>query len=394
VSALGHEPATPGRSAGAAPPRAEASIDVSAYRRNVMALRDRLTGDAQLWAVVKANAYGHDVDRLAQEALAAGARRLCVATLSEARHLRQNGIRASLLIMGPLDEPSLRRAVDLQVSICVLGEDMLRDLEQAAAGRSFTAQRPARVHLKVDTGMGRWGVPHADAEAALQRLAALDGVEVEGVMTHFATADMPDDDGFFELQLDRFEAIAARARELVPGIVVHAANSAATLRDERSHFNAVRCGVATYGLDPMQDDPGTHGLSPVLSLRSHVAHVATLQPGESTGYGRTWIADRPSRVARVPIGYADGVRRALGNRGHVLVRGAQRPIIGTVSMDHVSVLVDDSVRVGDVVTLIGRDGESWIGAEHHARWAGTINYEVTCGIAGEPRLLRAHVQER
>ncbi len=381
------------RGAHVAPPRAEVRIDLAAYRRNVMALRDRLAGDAQLWAVVKANAYGHDVDRLAQEALAAGARRLCVATLSEARQLRQNGIRASMLVMGPLDEPSVRRAADQQVSVTVLGEEMLVGVEHAAAEGAFASARPLRVHLKVDTGMGRWGVPLSQADAALDRLRSLEGVEVEGVMTHFATADDLDDDGFFELQLDRFTEFVERARELVPGVLAHAANSAATLRDERSHFDAVRCGVATYGLDPMQQDPRAHGLSPVMSLRSHVAHVTELSAGESTGYGRAWIAESPARVARVPIGYADGVRRALSNTGRVLVRGSEREVIGTVSMDHVSVLVDEQVRVGDVVTLIGSDGDGWIGAEHHARWADTINYEVTCGIAGEPRLLRAYVQE-
>ncbi len=377
------------RDAWVAPPRAEVRIDLAAYRRNIMALRDRLTGGAQLWAVVKANAYGHDVDRLAQEAVAAGARRLCVATLSEARQLRQNGIRASMLIMGPLDEPSVRRAV------AVLGEGMLSGLEHAAADGACGGRKVARVHLKVDTGMGRWGVPLADAEAALDRLLALAGVEVEGVMTHFATADEVDgaDDGFFDAQLERFLAFVAHARERVPGIVAHAANSAATLRDERAHLDAVRCGVATYGLDPMQRDPADHGLAPVLSLRSHVAHLHELQPGESTGYNRTFVATEPVRVARVPIGYADGVRRALANRGSVLIHGRECAIVGNVSMDHVSVAVGDDVQLGDVVTVIGRDGAGWIGAEHHARWADTINYEVTCGIAGEPRLLRAHVAE-
>jgi alanine racemase len=368
-------------------------IDLSAYRRNVMALRDRLVGDAQLWAVVKANAYGHDVDRIAQEAVAAGARRLCVATLSEARQLRQDGIRASMLVMGPLDEPSVRRAVDLQVSITVLSEAMLVGIEHAAAAGAWSANRPARVHLKVDTGMGRWGVPLADADRALQRLQSIDGVEVEGIMTHFATADQLDDDGWFDTQLDRFESFAERARVVVPGVTVHAANSAATLRDERAHFDAVRCGVATFGLDPMQQDPASHGLVPVMSLRSHVAFVTDLQPGESTGYGRTWTADEQARIARVPIGYADGVRRALSNRGVALVRGIERPIVGTISMDHVSLLVDDDVREGDVVTLIGSDGDRRIRAEQHAEWAGSINYEVTCGIADEPRLLRAYVQD-
>jgi alanine racemase len=386
--------ATAPRGTFVAPPRAEVRIDLAAYRRNVMALRDRLTGGAELWAVVKANAYGHDVDRLAQEAVAAGARRLCVATLSEARQLRHGGLRASMLVMGPLDEPSVQRAVDLDVSVSVLGEAMLAGLEHAAADGAWSARRAARVHLKVDTGMGRWGIPLDEVDRSLDRLLAIDGVEVEGIMTHFATADEADDDGFFELQLERFLDVVERARARVPGIVAHAANSAATIREPRAHLDAVRCGVATYGLDPMQQDPAAHGLDPVLSLRSHVAQLRELQPGESTGYSRSFVADEPVRVALVPIGYADGVRRALANRGHVLVHGIERPVVGNVSMDHVSVLVDDDVRLGDVVTLIGRDGSRQVAAEDHARWCDTINYEVTCGIAGEPRLLRAYIQER
>ena len=371
------------------PPRAEVHIDLPAYRRNLNALRERLVGDAQLWAVVKANAYGHDVDRVAQEAVAAGARRLCVATLSEARHLRQVGIRVPMLIMGPLDAASIRRAVDLDVSVAALNINMIDALIADAAASSSSA-RVSRVHLKVDTGMGRWGVAVEDALDLIVQLDAAPGIEVEGVMTHFATADDTTDTSFFELQLDRFSKLAAAAKELVPGLVAHAANSAATLRSDASHFDAVRCGVATYGLDPMQLDAAAHGLEPVLSMRSYVADVRALAPGESTGYTRSYVASHPVLVAEVPIGYADGIRRSLANRGTVLIRGRVHDIVGNVSMDHVSVLVDADVQVGDVVTLLGRDGDELVTAEDHARWADTINYEITCGIAGEPRLLRVH----
>ncbi|MCW2974080.1 MAG: alanine racemase [Thermoleophilia bacterium] len=374
------------------PPRAEVRIDLAAYRSNLHVLRDRLAGDAQLWAVVKANAYGHDVDRVAQAAVAAGARRLCVATLSEARHLRQVGIRVPMLVMGPLDAPSMRRALDLDVSVTVLSTTMLEALvdDASANGSVARAGRPARVHLKVDTGMGRWGVPFDEALDALGRLAGIEGVEVEGIMTHFATADDADDDGFFELQLARFTELVAQAKQQVPGLVAHAANSAATLRSEAAHFDAVRCGVATYGLDPQQLDATRHGLTPVLAVRSHVADIRHLDVGESTGYTRSFVAAEPVRVAEVPIGYADGVRRALANTGTALVRGRQRAIVGNVSMDHISLLVGDDVEVGDVVTVIGRDGDADVTAEDHARWSGTINYEITCSIAGEPRLLRVH----
>lgn len=373
------------------PPRAEVHVDIAAYRSNIATLRARLVGDAQLWAVVKADAYGHGMGVLAQEAIAAGARRLCVATLSEARHLRRvEGIRAPVLVMGPLDPASVRRAIDLDVSFAVVHAGTIDVLATLAAAGELGGRRVARVHLKVDTGMGRWGVPNADALDALDRLRSTAGVEVEGLMTHFATADDEDSD-FFDQQLDRFRALAVEARSRVPNLIVHAANSAATLRDARAHFDAVRCGVATYGLDPMQRDAARHGLAPVLSVRSHVADVRELQPGESTGYERAYIAQAPVLVAEVPIGYADGMRRSIGaGAGTALVRGRARSVVGNVSMDHLSLLVDADVRRGDVVTLLGCDGGECVTAEDHARWAGTINYEITCGMADEPRLLRVH----
>lgn len=386
-------PATPGASAAVdtgepvAPPRAECRADLEAYRDNFRLLRSRLTEGSALWPVVKADAYGHGVDRIAQTAVAAGARRLCVATLSEARHLRQQvGMRVPLLIMGPLDEPGLRRAISLDVSVSVLGRHMLGLLEHVAGDGG----RPARVHLKVDTGMGRWGVAHDDAGDVLDRLVTMPGVEVEGVMTHFATADDEGDGRFFATQLERFEQVADLARTRVPRAVMHAANSAAALREPRSHFDAVRCGVASYGLDPMQRDAAAHGLTPVLSLHSYVGELRERSAGESVGYERSFVAERRSRVAIVPIGYADGVRRELANRGEAIVRGRRRPLVGNVSMDQVALLVDDDVRPGDPVILIGRDPHTGVTvtAEDHAGWASTINYEITCGIAHEPRLLR------
>lgn len=373
------------------PPRAELHVDIAAYRSNLAALRTRVGGDTQLWAVVKADAYGHGMALLAQEAIAAGARRLCVATLSEARHLRRvEGIRAPMLVMGPLDPANVRRVIELDVSFAVVHAGTIDALATLAAAGELGGRRVARVHLKVDTGMGRWGVPYAEAIEHLDRLRGIDGVEVEGVMTHFATADDEEDD-FFETQLARFTDVVDAARERVPHVIAHAANSAATLRDPRAHFDAVRCGVATYGLDPMQADAARHGLTPVLSVRSHVADVRELQPGESTGYERTFIAQQRVLVAEVPIGYADGMRRSIGaGAGVALVRGIPRAVVGNVSMDHLSLLVAEDVRRGDVVTLIGSDGSQSVTAEDHARWAGTINYEITCGMADEPRLLRAH----
>ena len=374
-----------------APPRAEVRVDLGAYRRNIVSLRARLTDGAQLWAVVKANAYGHDVDHIAQVAVAAGARRLCVATLSEARHLRQIGIRVPILIMGPLDASSIGRAIDLDVSFTVLSHAMVDALEHVTRERGARAARRARVHLKVDTGMGRWGVPMSDAMEALERVRVMPGVELEGVMTHFATAD-DEDPAFLNIQLARFREFVAAVRIVEHSVVAHAANSAATLRRPDTHFDAVRCGVATYGMDPMGIGAARHDLEPVLELRSHVADLRELAAGESTGYCRSFVATEPTRIALIPLGYADGVRRSVGRGvGSALVRGVAREIIGTVSMDHVSLRVDTGVELGDVVTILGRDGASELRAEDHARWLGTINYEITCGIAGEPRLVRVHV---
>lgn len=372
----------------AAPPRAECRIDVTAYRHNLTTLAGRLAQGSHLWAVVKANAYGHDVDHIAEAAIAAGARRLCVATLSEARHLRQDlAVRVPLLVMGPLDQVSLRRAIDLDAATTVLSMEMVDGLASAVASRPG---KPARVHLKVDTGMGRWGIDPADVTTALDRLESLPGVELEGVMTHFATADEPDP-SFFEQQLATFRGVVETVRQRHPAAIAHAANSAATLRSRDAHFDAVRCGVATFGLSPTQGDPDEFGLRPVLSLHSYVADIRPRAAGESVGYGRTFVADRDVRVALVPIGYADGIGRVLSNRGAALVNGRSVSMVGTVSMDHCSLLVDGDVAIGDVVTLIGADGDVRITAEDHARWAGTINYEITCGVAGEPRLTRTHL---
>ena len=362
-------------------------IDLAALIDNAHAIA-RLADASSLWAVVKADAYGHGVDAVAEAAIATGVKRLCVATLSEAWHLRQSaGVRVPILIMGPLDGPSLRRAGELDASVTVLSMDMVESLAAIAPARRG---RPLRVHLKVDTGMGRWGVPLDAVSTALDRIAAIEGVELEGVMTHFATAD-EDDRTFFDSQLANFEDVVATVRQRHSGVIAHAANSAAIVTDPRAHFDAVRCGVAMYGLSPLQADPEDLDLKPVLSLRSYVADVRRRMPGESVGYCRTFIADSECLVAEVPIGYADGVRRGLSNQAEALVNGRRHRFVGNVSMDHLSLLVDEGVSVGDTVTVLGRDGDERVTAEEHAHIVDTINYEITCGVATEPRLRRTHV---
>jgi alanine racemase len=344
-----------------APQRALATIDLGAIERNCARL------PKPLCAVVKANAYGHGP--IAAAALNGGASWLAVAAAEEAAELRRQGIDAPILVMGALTPDELRVAVDAQADVVAWTEQV--------------AEAAPRVHVKLDTGMGRLGTK--DRDLAL-RLAARPNVV--GLMTHFATADEPDDD-LFDAQLEAFrEFVDAVGRE---GLLAHAANSAAALREPASHFDMVRCGIAVYGMDPFGEDPAAHELEPVLSLRSWVGAVRRFEAGDSAGYGRRWTASEPTWVATVPIGYGDGWRRALSNNCDLLIRGRRHPLVGTVSMDNVTVALgpDTDVEVGDDVVLIGAQGEERILAEEVARRLDTINYEVTCALT--PRVRRQQV---
>ncbi len=344
--------------------RALATIDLGAIERNCA----RLPGT--LCAVVKADAYGHGVGPVAQAALRGGASWLAVATAPEAVVLREHGLDVPILVMGALTPDELRTADAVEADVVAWTEEV--------------AEAARRVHVKLDTGMGRLGTK--DREEAL-RLAARPNVV--GLMTHFATAD-EDGDALFPHQLQAFADFAeAVGRD---DLVVHAANSAAALREPRSHFDMVRCGIAVYGMDPFHEDPSAHGLEPALTLRSWVAAVRRFEPGDSAGYGRRWTAGEPTWVATVPIGYGDGWRRALTNDCDVLIGGLRHPLVGTVSMDNVTVALgsDTDVRVGDEVVLIGAQRGERILAEELARRLSTINYEITCGLSA--RVRREHVR--
>ena len=344
--------------------RAVARIDLGAIERNCARL------PKPLCAVVKANAYGHGMAAVAKAALAGGAEWLAVATADEASEVRAAGIDARLLVMGALTPEELRTAIEADADVVGWTEAV--------------AETAPRVHVKLDTGMSRLGTKEVDVA---RRLAG--HPHAVGLMTHFATADELDDE-FFDAQLAAFrELVGEVARD---DLIVHAANSAAALRDPASHFDMVRCGIAVYGLDPFGEDPGAHGLEPALSLHSRVASVRRLEPGESAGYGRRWRADEPTWLATVPIGYGDGWRRGLTNNADVLIRGRRHPLVGAVSMDNVTVALgrDTDVELGDEVVLIGSQGGERILAEEVARRLGTINYEVTTGLL--PRVRREPVR--
>ncbi len=358
--------------------RAVARIDFDAVRANCARLKREL-GEAELCAVVKADGYGHGADGCASAALAGGATRLAVATATEAEQVGRRFQHIPLLTMGALSAEDVNVVLAAGSELGVWREGFRALL----ADRARAAGRPARVHVKYDSGMGRLGNPEAEEVLALARACDADpDLELAGIWTHFATADELDSE-FFDEQLGRFEAVASAVKAEFPAVVAHAANSAAVLRESRSHFDMARCGVAIYGLDPFQEDPVARGLAPALSLRSYVADVKRFPAGASAGYGRRWRADEETWVGVIPLGYGDGVRRGLGNNAEVLVRGRRQALVGTVSMDNITIDLgpDTEVAPGDEAVLIGAQGEEAILAEEVAARLETINYEVTCGIS-------------
>ncbi|MCD6014113.1 MAG: alr [Solirubrobacterales bacterium] len=368
--------------------RATATIDVKAIERNCARLAAELTGGAALCAVVKADGYGHGAAEAARAALAGGATWLAVAAAAEAAELRAELPGARLLVLGALTPAELDLALGADADITVWKPDFLA----LVRSRGEALGRRPRVHVKYDTGMGRLGERDPGAVTSLvDETAAGPGAELVGLWTHFATADEPGS-RFFDQQLGRFRELGLPLRERRPGLLLHAANSAATLREPSSHLDMVRCGIAVYGLDPFGEDPGQRDLRPALELRSYVADVKPFEPGASAGYGRKWRATEATHVGVLPIGYGDGIRRALTNNAEVLVGGRRRPVIGTISMDNLTIDLgpEPDVERGAPAVLIGAQGDDRILAEEVARRLATINYEVTCGIS--PRVPREYLR--
>jgi alanine racemase len=357
--------------------RALATVDLAAVRHNVGRLKSLLPPGGMLCAVVKANGYGHGAVAVAQAAQAAGAEWLGVATAGEAEELRAARLVGPLMIFGPLTGSELQRAVVADADVIVWSERFMTEAQKAGA----------RLHVKFDSGMGRLGADAATAER-LAAAAAASG-QLAGLMSHFATADEADT-SFFELQLERFLALSAKLKQSYPAMIAHAANSAATLRSPRSHCDMVRIGIAMYGLAPANDDPFKDDLRPAMRLGSYIADIRVVQAGDSVGYGRRFIAERETRIAIVPIGYADGVARSLTNRGTVLIDGHRCAIKGTISMDQLTVELPAAVgALGDEVVFIGASGSDRILAEEVAQMLDTINYEVVCDVG--PRVVRRFV---
>lgn len=355
--------------------------------RNCARLASALRNDARLCAVVKADGYGHGAIECARAAIEGGAGSLAVAAAAEAEELRGGFPELPILTMGALTEAELDIALRAASEVAVWHPGFLR----LVAERSAALGLRAGVHVKHDTGMGRLGERDPEAVRELVReCAADDRLELVGLWTHLATADEPGSE-FFDEQLARFRELAEPLKEEHPSLVLHAANSAATLRDPASHFDMVRCGIAIYGLDPFHEDPAERDLEPALELHSYVAAVKRFERGASAGYGRTWRAPLDTWVGVLPIGYGDGVRRGLSDNAEVLVEGHRHPLVGTVSMDNITIDLgpETDVEPGAHAVLIGSQGKERILAEEMARRLDTINYEVTCGISSRvPRAAR------
>lgn len=348
-------------------------IDLAALRSNVSVVRRIVGRNRRILACVKANAYGHDLVLCSRAALQAGADALGIARIGEAAALREAGIAAPVVLLAPESLSATSDLLRLDVEILV---DSLPRLE-AVVRAAVQGNRPAAVHVAVDTGMGRFEASQAEAERIVERILREKAVRWAGVMTHFCVADT--DPERTKEQWRRFDRVTSGWRERgIPVPLRHAANSAAILGIPESHADMVRPGLMLYGMTPCPGVPPDL-LTPVLRWVTQVAALHWHERGESVGYGQAFVAPRRTLVATLPVGYGDGLPRVAGNRGWTLLRGKRVPVVGRVSMDQTTVDVTDvaEVQLGDEVVLIGEQGKDRITAEEWAAWTGTINYEVT-----------------
>lgn len=366
-----------------------AYVDPAALRANLRAVRERVGPGPKIMAVVKANAYGHGMLRAAREFIAAGAEALAVAFVEEGIALREAGLELPILVLGGVAEAQLPLFLEHDIELCAASADKLEQIEAAAAA----AGKIARVHLKIDTGMGRIGAQWDAAEPLLEAAARAKHTELAGVFSHFATADAAVDDAegraYTRLQFERFlECTAFFERRSLPTPPRHIANSGGILQHPDTALDMVRPGIMLYGVYPSPGVERSAPLSPALSLCSQVVFSKLQRAGRSLSYGRSWTAPVDSRVVTVPIGYGDGYARNLSGKAEVLVGGRRCPIVGRVTMDAVMVKLEAAAEDGALVTLIGRQGEAEISADELAEKLGTIPYEVFTQL--NPRVPRVY----
>jgi alanine racemase len=370
-----------------------AEIDLDALESNYLALRQALPSSMKLLVCVKANAYGHGAVHVAREMQRLQADCLSVAFLDEALELREAGITMPILVLGYTPPSGVQTALEHDITLCLFDEEVLeamRHLQPDSRGRKL------KVHVKVDTGMGRIGLLPDEAAAFVQEAQSVSGIEVEGLFTHFSTADEEDKTYTLE-QYRRFQAVTEALKQMgiqVP--IIHTGNSATAIDLPGISYDMVRVGIAMYGLYPSDEvNRQNVQLTPVLSLRTQLSYVKKLPAHWGVSYGKRYETDEPEIIGTLPVGYADGYSRMLGGKAHVLIRGRRVPVVGTICMDQCMVSLQsfqdnaEQIQVGEEAVLIGRQQGGEITAGELASWLGTIHYEVICMIAHRvPRLYK------
>ena len=355
-----------------------AEVDLSAISHNIKAIKEKVA-PARVMAVVKANAYGHGVLPTSRVALQSGADSLGVALVEEGAELREKGFRAPILVFGGMLPEQADEFVRYDLQATVYDDQALAALQQTARRQ----QKQALVHVKIDTGMGRVGIPWTEAEAFIKKVAATENIALQGVYTHFATSDEMDK-SFTHLQLSRFkEIVTACERDGIHIPIKHAANSGAILDVPESYFDLVRPGVMMYGYYPSTETTESVAIKAAMTFKTRVLHIKEIERGTSVSYGRTFMARQKSRVATLPVGYADGYNRLLSNQGEVLIRGRKFPVIGRVCMDLIMVDLggDKEIRIGDEVVLFGWQNGQQVSVQSICDKLNTIPYEVTCWVS-------------
>jgi alanine racemase len=362
--------------------RAYAAIDLDAIRCNIEGMASKLTGGTKIIAVIKADGYGHGAVPIAKEL--EPLRDICgfaAATEEEAIILRMAGITKSILVLGYTFPYSYKEMVEKEISIAVFRHDTLKELSRAA----LEAGKKAKIHIKVDTGMSRIGIrPDEEGMKLVSEALEMPGIEIEGIFTHFARADEKDKTSA-RRQLSLFNDFVEKIRQerglRIP--ICHCANSASMIELRDADMDAVRAGIAMYGLWPSQEvSRNIVGLKPAMELKSRIIYVKDVEAGAEIGYGGTFTASRKMKIATVPVGYGDGYPRGLSNKGYVLVHGKKAPIVGRICMDQFMIDVTQipEIKEGDVATLIGREGELEITMEELGELSGRFNYELACCI--------------
>jgi alanine racemase len=362
-------------------------VNLTRLTENLRLIRQQVA-PARVMTILKANAYGHGMVEVARHVVANGADYLGVAVLEEGILLREQGITAPILVLGGIMGNQVPLFLKYNLALTASSVEKLEQVEAAAVHMGL----PARVHLKIDTGMERIGVHYYSAEVLLEASLGCRKVIVEGIYSHFASADSADL-GYARLQLERFQEVLGfyQRRSLPPPPLRHMANSAAILQLPESYFDLVRPGILLYGVYPSSEVKRTLPVRPALTWKSNVVYFKVVQPGHPVGYGSTWQSDHLVRVITVPVGYGDGYFRSMSNKAEVIVRGKRYPVVGRIAMDQITVNIEwDSAYNGDEVLLIGESGETVITVDDLAEWAGTIPYEILTNI--NTRVPRVYVE--